>query len=228
MARRSLLLLALLVPTLAACALPGTPAARTADCEEGFTKGLLDVPGNPDFESAELEDRIHDVCEALIEAGLDDNSSDADLLAVLRANPDLTGEICGISTDALYEGGFHTIVESFGGYVTREDAMRLGRDGCTYTVLEGYGSLTGPLDVTSLYRAHPELLTPFCRAPLMQAYDKARPPQPRRVYEEVVTEVCLEAIRTGVVDYSSGNFASPTIDQRRFGRLLDDEWAKRT
>jgi hypothetical protein len=228
MARRSLLLLALLVPTLAACTLPGTPAARTADCEEGFTKGLLDVPGNPDVDSTEFEDRIHDVCEGLVEAGLDDDSSDAEFLAVLRNNPDLTGEICEISTEVLFANGFDAVVQSFGGYVTREDAARLGRDGCTYAVLEGYGSFTGPIDMAALHRAHPNLLTPFCRAPLMQAYDKARPPQPRRVYEEVVTEVCMEAIRTGVVDYSSGNFASPTIDQRRFGRLLDDEWAKRS
>jgi hypothetical protein len=62
----------------------------------------------------------------------------------------------------------------------------------------------------------------------MQAYDAKKPTQPRRVYEEVVTEVCMEGVRTGVVDYSSGNFLNPSIDQKRFRALLDQEWANRS
>jgi hypothetical protein len=229
MGRRHLLLSTLLVPALTACALPGTPAARTADCEEALVKGLLEGPiDDLDIDNDELENRVHSVCEELVDAGLDDSSSEAELLAVLRENPALTGEICEISTEALYGDGFNLIAESFGGYVTPEQVMRMGRDGCLYALTEGDGSFTKGLDMRALFRAHPYLAAPFCRAPLMQAYDQEKPRRPRRsAYEEVVTEACMEAIRTGVVDYGMGNLLAPTVDQKRFRQLLRDEWARR-
>jgi hypothetical protein len=140
----------------------------------------------------------------------------------------LAGELCEASTDVLYAEGLGQIVVAFDGYVTRDDLLRLARDGCVYAYTQGYGSLTGGPDLPSLFRAHPDLVAPFCRAPLMQAYDAKKPTQPRRVYEEVVTEVCMEGVRTGVVDYSSGNFLNPSIDQKRFRALLDQEWANRS
>jgi hypothetical protein len=224
---RRLLLLLFLLPVLAACALPGTDAAKTQDCQEGFAKGLLDVPGNPDFDGEELRGRIHAACAALVQAGLDDDSSDAEFVAALKNDPDLTGEICGISTQALYEGGFKAVVQAFDSYITLDEAMRLGRDGCVYAVTEGYGSIVTGLNAPALFKAHPYLVAPFCRAPLMQAYDAQPPPQPRKVYEAVVTQVCLEGIRTGVIDYSSGDFLNPSIDEKRFRALLDAEWARR-
>jgi hypothetical protein len=227
-ARRRLLLLALLVPIAAACTLPGSDAAKTEDCQEGFAQGLLDVPGNPGFESDGLEDRIHEVCKELVAAGLSDDSSDAEFIATLKARPELTSEICEISTEALYNGGFDQMIQAFGGYVTREEAMRLGHDGCVYALTEGYGYVGTGLDLGRLYAAHPELIAPFCRAPLMQAYDQDKPPQPRRLYEAVVTQVCMDGVRTGVIDYGSGSVLSPQIDQKRFRALLQAEWAKRS
>jgi hypothetical protein len=38
----------------------------------------------------------------------------------------------------------------------------------------------------------------------------------------------MEGIRTGVVDYRAGIPLKPMVDQRRFRKLLDAEWAKRT
>jgi hypothetical protein len=37
----------------------------------------------------------------------------------------------------------------------------------------------------------------------------------------------MEAIRSGVIDYSSGNVLNPSIDQRRFRALLRAEWSER-
>jgi hypothetical protein len=37
----------------------------------------------------------------------------------------------------------------------------------------------------------------------------------------------MEDIRSGVVDYSSGNVLNPSIDQKRFSAVLRAEWAKR-
>jgi hypothetical protein len=163
----------------------------------------------------------------MVEAGLSDDSSEGEIVAFLKENPEIAGELCEASTEALYANSFKAINPAFGGYVTKDDLMRLSREGCVYAFTEGYGSIaTGP-NFPALFRAHPYLVAPFCRAPLMQAYDQERPPQPRRVYEKVVTNVCLDAIKTGVVDYSSGNFLSPSIDQRAFRALLRAEWARR-
>ena len=229
MARRSLLVLLLLVPVLAACALPGSDAAQVADCEEGFVEGLLSLPpvDNSEVDEDALKDRIHGVCAELVEAGFDDNSSMDEILAYFGENPELAGEMCEISTEALYGAGLDLVVDSYQGYVTHEDVTRLGRDGCTYAVVEGYGSFTTPLNLGGLLREHPDLATPFCRAPLMQDYDRRQPARSRRVYAEVVTEACMQAIRSGVVDYSSGDYLNPTIDQRGFRQLLRQEWAKK-
>jgi hypothetical protein len=163
----------------------------------------------------------------MVEAGLSDDSSEGEIVAFLKENPEIAGELCEASTEALYANSFKAINPAFGGYVTKDDLMRLSREGCVYAFTEGYGSIaTGP-NFPALFRAHPYLVAPFCRAPLMQAYDQEPPPQPRRVYEKVVTNVCLDAIKTGVVDYSSGNFLSPSIDQRAFRALLRAEWARR-
>jgi hypothetical protein len=229
MRRRHLLLLALVVPTMTACAFPGTDAAKVGDCEDAFLKGVLQTPsGEAAFDKDELTDRIRPVCEAMVKAGVSDESSDAEVIEFLRQNPELAGELCEASTDALFENGFDDIVAAFDGYVTREEAMRLGRDGCVYAVTEGNGSFDSAPSMPALYRAHPYLVAPFCRAPLMRAYDRERPPQARRVYEEVVTEACMEGIRTGAVDYGMGNFLNPTIDQKRFRQLLRAELAERS
>jgi len=230
MGRRSLFVLLVLVTALGTgCAVPGTDAAEANDCEKGLVEGMLAGPIDElDVDNDELKGRIRRVCEQLVAAGLDDRSSDAEFMATLRERPELTGELCEISTEALYADGFDSIVESFGGYVTRKEAMRVGRDGCVYAITEGYGWLGGETpDLSALYKAHPYLVAPFCRALLMQAYDQKGIEGPRKVYEEVVTDACMEGIRTGVVDYRAGGPLNPSIDQRRFRTLLRAEWARR-
>jgi hypothetical protein len=37
----------------------------------------------------------------------------------------------------------------------------------------------------------------------------------------------MEGIRSGVVDYTSGNVLNPSIDQKRLRALLTLAWAKR-
>jgi hypothetical protein len=222
------LFLVLLITLATACAVPGTDAADTEDCIDEFAKGVGMAPAVGDgFDEGELKRRIRHACEELVEAGLSDNSSEGELVAFLQKNPQIAGELCEASTEVLYANSFDAITAAFGGYVTKDDFMRLGRDGCVYAFTEGHGSLTTGPNFAALFRAHPNLIAPFCRAPLMQAYDQKPPPQPRRVYDKVVTNVCLDAIKTGVVDYSSGNFLSPSIDHQRFRQLLRAEWAKR-
>ncbi|HET6657084.1 MAG TPA: hypothetical protein VFG61_04230 [Gaiellaceae bacterium] len=229
MGRRTLSVFLFLIATLAtACAVPGTDAAETADCQKGLVEGMLAGPIEElDVENDELKGRIHRICEQLVAAGLDDRSSDEEFMAVLRDKPQITGELCEISTEALYADGFDSIVESSGGYVTRDEAMRMGRDGCVYAITEGYGSLGNIPNASALNKAHPYLMAPFCRALFMQAYDQKGLKGPRKVYEAVVTDACMEAIRTGVVDYSAGGPFDPSIDERRFRQLLRAEWAKR-
>jgi hypothetical protein len=217
---RRLPLLAVLVPLLAACALPGTDAADIGDCEDKIVTFWVKPEGAEDWDA-----RVHHLCEGLIEAGLDDNSSEAEVLSVLRRNPGLSDELCGLSGEGLNAQRIDAFLSNFGGYVSREQAMRLTHDLCVYAIDKG--SLFTEDVASQIYREHPYLLTPFCRAPLVQAYDYDPPPQPRRVYEEVATEVCMEGIRTGVVDFSSGDLVNPRIDQKRFRALLDAEWAKR-
>jgi hypothetical protein len=224
MGRRTLLLLALVVPALAACAVPGTDAAEIEDCADEFLVGVR--MGNPDgaFDDDDVKDRVRPFCEALIEAGLSGDSSEAEVIAFLKESPGVTGEMCEVSA---LTGDVDEIVAAYGGYVSRDNVERLGRDSCVYAVTEGYGSFVTGFDMAAVIRAHPYLAAPFCRAPLMQAYDRKTPPQPRRVYEDVVTDACMEGIRTGVVDYRAGIALKPMVDERRFRKLLDAEWAKR-
>jgi hypothetical protein len=118
------------------------------------------------------------------------------------------------------------MVERYGeptqGYVTKADFMKLGGDGCRYAIAEGYGSFDRPLDFDRLSAAHPDLAVPMCAAPFLQAYDKglAFGGLSRRGVSRLVDDVCLEAIRTGVVDYSSGDFYHPQIDRKQLRRLL--------
>jgi hypothetical protein len=222
MGRRALVLLVvLLVPALSACAVPGTDTAEIAECEDEVIDFWKQPEGVKDW-----DERVHRLCEGLIDAGLQSDSSEGEFFAALRRNRGLAAQVCELSTAGL-AAGVDEFLENWGGYVTRSQAMRLGHDGCVYALVEGYGSVDGELDAAALYEAHPYLAAPFCRAPLMQAYDAAPPPQRRRVYEEVVTEACMEGIRTGVVDYSSRDFLKPRINQRAFRAILDAEWAKR-
>ena len=224
MGRRSLLLLAVLVlvPTLAACAVPGTDAHAIGDCEDEIVTFWQEPEGAEDWDA-----RVHHLCERLVKAGIENYSSEAEVIAVLRQDPGLTDELCGVSSDGLNANRVDAFLANFGGYVTREQAMRLTHDTCVYSVTEGSGLLLSGTDATAIFRDHPYLVAPYCRAPLMQAYDYDPPPQPRRVYEKVATEVCMEGIRTGVVDFSSGDLVNPRIDQKRFRALLDAEWSKR-
>jgi hypothetical protein len=48
MGRRTLLLFALLVPVLAACAVPGTDAAEAENCIDEFAKGVGMAPAAGD------------------------------------------------------------------------------------------------------------------------------------------------------------------------------------
>jgi hypothetical protein len=224
MGRRSLLLLLMLVPLLAACALPGTDAAEANNCVDSFLEGVhMGTPGA--FDEDEVKDRVRPVCEAMVKAGLSDASSESEVIEFLKANPEMAGEMCEASAST---SQFAAIVAAFGGYVSRGEVMRAGRDTCVYGFTEGFLSLSAGLDVPAIFRTHPYLAAPFCRAPLMQAYDAKKPPQPRAVYEDVVTEACMEGIRTGVVDYRTGNVLAPAIDEQGFRRLLDVEWAKRS
>lgn len=226
MGPRRLLLLAALVPLLAACSFPQSTERQIASCEDDFAEGAASVYGQRP--EAFSRPTLHRICTELIAAGFDDASSTEEFLGFLRTHPDVAGDLCDVSTQGLYGVMVERFGEPMNGYVTRADFLKLGGDGCRYAIAEGYGSFDQPLDFHRLFAAHPDLAVPLCAAPFLEAYDKgsAFGGLSRRGVLKLVDQACLEAIRTGVVDYASGDFFNPQIDKARFRRMLVQTAAK--
>jgi hypothetical protein len=88
MGRRTLLLLAVLVPVLAACAVPGTDAAETESCMDQFAEGVgMNPAAGDEFDEGELKKRIRHACEEMVEAGLGDASSEGEILRSCKRTP---------------------------------------------------------------------------------------------------------------------------------------------
>jgi hypothetical protein len=220
MAPRVLLLLAVLVPLLAACSVGSrSDEAEISSCEKTFSEEAEDLYGQaPDEESRAI---LHRACGEMVAGGLTSSSDDDAFLEFAQAHPSVAGDLCDISTRGIYAAMTEQIGELMGGYVTREDVLRLGRDGCRYAIVEGYGSLEGGLDLGRLVGAHPDLAVPFCAGLLLQAYDGGTGlAVSKRRFEAAADQVCLVAIQSGVVDYSSGNILTPDVDRARFRALL--------
>jgi hypothetical protein len=220
MGPRRLLLLAALVVVAAACSFPQSEEKQIASCERDFAAGPASVYGQrPDTFSRPT---LHRLCTELVTAGFTDASSTEEFLGYLKTHPEVAGDLCNISTQGLYGVMVERYGEPMHGYVTKTDFLKLGGDGCRYAISEGYGSFDRPLDFHRLFAAHPDLAVPMCAAPFLQAYDKgsAFGGLSRRGVSKLIDAVCLEAIRTGVVDYGSGDFYNPQIDRQELRRLL--------
>jgi hypothetical protein len=205
---------------VAACSLPESEEKQIASCERDFAAGAASVYG----QRPEAFDRqtLHHLCTELVAAGFTDASRTDEFLGYLKTHPDVAGDLCDVSTQGLYGVMLERYGEPMHGYATKADFLRLGADGCRYAIAEGYGSFDRPLDFDRLFAAHPDLAVPLCAAPFLQAYDNgsAFGGLSRRSVSKLVDKVCLEAIRTGVVDYSSGDFYNPQIDRKQLRRLL--------
>jgi hypothetical protein len=218
---RGFVCLFLLLPCLAACSIVSDDAARIDGCERGFLEGAQAAAGTPPQVSAGQRRKLHRACKELVSNGLDDSSDSDDVLAFLRKHPDVTADVCDVGSSGAYEAMVAHGGPPMNGYLKREDVVWMTRQGCRYGILEGYGSLEEGFDYKRVFEVHPDLAVPLCAAPLMQGYDEGGTRRPsRRRFAEVADHVCLDAIRTGVVDYSSGNLYNPTIDAPRFREML--------
>ena len=211
----------LLLPCVAACSITNDDAAQVSACERGFLDGAQQAAGTPPPLNDVDRAKLHRACDALVSHGLDDSSDESDLLAFLREHPDVATDMCDVGTSGMYEVMLANGGPPMKGYLKREDVLRMGSRGCTYGILEGYGSLEEGFDYGRLVKAHPDLAVPVCAALVMQGYDEGGTGLPsRRRFEKTADRVCLDAIRRGVVDYGAGNLYNPRIDAPRFREML--------
>jgi hypothetical protein len=218
-----LLLLIVLVPLAAACSLPGRSAeARVENCEDAFIEEAAHAQGPAaSYSKPAARAKIHHACAELVAAGINDARDKERLQAFFQKHPDLVADICGLTAPAAYRA----LPAQERMYVTLADVERITREGCRHAAAEGYGALDGELDLPGLFKAHPDLAEPFCTAGTLYVYDTEYTPAqrkslPRKPFKKLASRVCLEAIRTGIMDFSSGDFLRPDIDQARLSSLL--------
>lgn len=221
--RLRLLVLAALVPLAAACSLPGqSEEAQVKACQDDLVSEARDLSGgDPYFSTGNAQAKIHRACVELIAAGVDDTRDKEKLQAFIEAHPDVAGDVCAFTAPVAYK----RLPAAERRYVTVADMERLAREGCRHSAAEGYGAIDGELDLPGLFKAHPELAEPFCTAGTMYVYDTEytraqKKSLPREGFNQLASRVCIEAIQTGIMDFSSGDFLRPDVDQARLNRLL--------
>jgi hypothetical protein len=222
--RFRLLLVTALVPLAAACGLAGSQSkeAQVKACQDDLVGEARELSGDdPYFSTEEARAKIRRACVELIAAGVDDARDKEKLQAFVETHPDVAGDVCAFTAPVAYK----RLPAAERRYVTVADMERLAREGCRHSAAEGYGAIDGELDLPGLFKAHPVLAEPFCTAGTMNVYDTEytraqKKSLPRKGFNQLASRVCIEAIRTGIMDFSSGDFLHPDIDQARLTRLL--------
>jgi hypothetical protein len=221
--RRLLLLFLPILLAVTGCSLLAQSDAQvTKDCEEGFWDAAKEDTGYTP--SAEDRAKVAGVCAAIVASGIRDPDDSEALNRFILEHPEQGVAICEATAPALYS----LLPAEERRYVTVEHMKRLSAEGCRYTI--AHHQVLGSFDLSPLFKQKPELVSPFCVAGSMGFYEELSPADrlvlPRQSFEKLTDRVCREAIREGIVDFSSGNYVSPGVDQSRMAALYAKTIAK--
>ena len=209
--RQLFLVLLVLLPVTGCSLLTASDQQITKDCEEGFWAEAKEQTGYTP--TPEGRAKVRSVCTALVAAGIRDDDDKEALEQFIVDHPEQGVALCEAMAPVLYP----LIPPAQRPYVSQEDVTKLSAAGCLYTI--AHGQTAGNFDLAPLFRARPELISPFCVAGSMGFYDQLsasdRKALPRKSFESLSDRVCRQAIRDGIVDYSGGDYLNPTVNRER-------------
>ena len=211
--RRLLLVLLFVLAPLTGCAVPLSQSDEqvTQECEDGFWTEAKEQTGYTP--TPEGRAKVHRVCAALVAAGIRDGDDEEALEQFIYDHPEHAVALCEAMAPVLYP----LIPAAQQRYISGDDVTRLSAAGCRYAT--AHRQTIGNFDLTPLFKARPELISPFCVAGSMDFYDQLsaadRKSLPRQSFEALSDRVCRKAIREGVLDYSTGDYLNPRIDRAR-------------